>query len=625
MSSSSSLSLGSRHSMGSIPDTVVKRASVIAQLNDNSLLSLWDILAVYGYPLTEEQLWSLCHSVGESLRVLCGSEGSAGAASGNDDSFVLAPETILFEKDGTIKFDMGVSPKDLSEAETYLAPEVEEKGLLGFDEKVYVYALGATLWNSADYALSDDQEPNISDRLQELISIMTDDDVAERATIEVVLQKCAEASEEGYFGSSLPEEVFRDTVKEVECMRRIVSQYQEAEEEKTEEGTKSMWRALASEIDAGLPRLKNAMDRKLPPRVVSLTPHDKLMNEIRTPISLRKSRRISARGKENSEALNCDDGPSGQSRKLGDEKLEDGKEKEASTAGNSSGDNSSRATPTSSKPKMVLSAKGLLDSLQSIEEQFSQGSPSVQSLLDKKANEDGLNGDSSSDDESDHLAELVAKAITPQTKRKVSKTPADVKVEVAAVSGDSAPEVIEDSVIPSTKGEGANDDTRDGGETSGSMRIPEPEARPRSSSALEPEVSLEAVSSQHSKPSASGMPDEPTSDDHSLNSIPFLVGEIRHIQQNIFKAEQENISDDDPQLGEGMKDGKVCWVCRKTWFGLMNRARRCVVCDYFACYNCVEKMDFVVSKPASAVPGGAVVLATETKSENVCTRCKTMM
>eukprot|EP01137_Pigoraptor_chileana_P029751 Opistho-2@15339 len=117
---------------------------------------------------------------------------------------ILTLDTVFLDYNGLVSFNDSILQTDemVSLNEHFMAPEkIKANAALksgkfadapdALDtEKVHVYSLGATLWRAADFTLSEDEEPCISDQLEELIAKMVEDDPTERYGLRRVLAEC---------------------------------------------------------------------------------------------------------------------------------------------------------------------------------------------------------------------------------------------------------------------------------------------------------------------------------------------------------------------------------------------------------------------------------------------------
>eukprot|EP00049_Salpingoeca_infusionum_P009331 m.154969 g.154969 ORF g.154969 m.154969 type:complete len:206 (+) comp14303_c0_seq9:282-899(+) len=182
-------------------------------------MNLWDILEVLGCPLNEAQLWALALSTAEALQqvqaplprgqlvqgeveenepdgsALQTSDGTSGTqgvlphlGSVENPSFLVMPQTIVIGDDGALSLDMTQIEPDTALALPFIADEIKAGKEDADPEKVCVFSIGAVLFTAADFGLEQDEEPSLSQDLELLISVMTDESDSMRISLQDILE-----------------------------------------------------------------------------------------------------------------------------------------------------------------------------------------------------------------------------------------------------------------------------------------------------------------------------------------------------------------------------------------------------------------------------------------------------
>eukprot|EP00127_Corallochytrium_limacisporum_P003104 Clim_evm33s146 gene=Clim_evmTU33s146 len=148
-------------------------ASPKAQRPPDSL-TLKEILSTMETPLTESEAWELLARLVEATLKAEGTQ------------YPLTTDNIFITGDQVI---LGCHIADPGEnLDLFLPPEAEEHS--GYTATAIVYTLGAIIWQACDYSLNDDEAPDMSDDLEELLTRMTYDDPTKRCSLNEVRLGC---------------------------------------------------------------------------------------------------------------------------------------------------------------------------------------------------------------------------------------------------------------------------------------------------------------------------------------------------------------------------------------------------------------------------------------------------
>ncbi|XP_039267495.2 uncharacterized protein LOC120342643 isoform X2 [Styela clava] len=247
--------------------------------------SLKDSLTTLKSALSEDELWALCEQAGHNIK-------------NKSLKKYLSLETTFIRQDGRIEFsDFNVAKNQIDEM--YLAPEVLEHKSAS-STKSSVFSLSVVLWSAADWEMSAEQAPQLSQELESLLVVMSQDDVAQRAEIDDVIKICEDHhAKAGVNSLCVCSSLFAEVQDALTFAKTGKINHKKIAQELSKEQqllTKKLFK------DRVLPDINNitwrsalkpASDRVLSPRRHSdPTPHDQLMNSLSSSrIPLRKSPR----------------------------------------------------------------------------------------------------------------------------------------------------------------------------------------------------------------------------------------------------------------------------------------------------------------------------------------------
>lgn len=137
-----------------MPHGEAAAAALLAAGGDG--LRLEHVLTALNTPVSEQQLWALCHQCVCALQTLSRNNELPSVSSAEDARFLVTLQTSVLQRDGSICFDRAVSLDALGEVQPYVPPEVQEGAIYVVKEKVQVFSLGVTLFKAADYMLEED-------------------------------------------------------------------------------------------------------------------------------------------------------------------------------------------------------------------------------------------------------------------------------------------------------------------------------------------------------------------------------------------------------------------------------------------------------------------------------------
>ncbi|XP_074641281.1 uncharacterized protein LOC141899028 [Tubulanus polymorphus] len=144
--------------------------------------SVQEVLDKLGCGLHEDELWSLCKqaitAIEETQTIL-----------------VICPMNMLITDGGRVVFrhSSTFTDDDSDFSTMYIAPELNENDPV--TEKSCVFSLAATLWTAADHNLPDNQEPDLSEQLENLLVDSVCKDHKRRPTLLDILEVCEEVDE----------------------------------------------------------------------------------------------------------------------------------------------------------------------------------------------------------------------------------------------------------------------------------------------------------------------------------------------------------------------------------------------------------------------------------------------
>ncbi|XP_064639301.1 tyrosine-protein phosphatase non-receptor type 13-like isoform X2 [Lineus longissimus] len=154
-------------------------------------VALSEALEIKGCPLAEPEIWGvLCQSV-EALQDLFIKDE---AFNQTDDrpSYMISPDTLMLSGNGKVKFDE-LSLQKWQESK-YAAPETFSAPILADVqlEKIYIYGLGMTLYEAADFGQGLHEKLKLSEDLDTLLYTMCENDPSSRITLAELLDACGQ-------------------------------------------------------------------------------------------------------------------------------------------------------------------------------------------------------------------------------------------------------------------------------------------------------------------------------------------------------------------------------------------------------------------------------------------------
>lgn len=234
-------------------------------------ISLKNALTMLKSALCENELWAICEQAGHNIKRKPWKK-------------YLALENAILRKDGRVEFH-DIENEEIDDM--YLAPEVLDKSSVG-TVKSSVFSLSVVLWSAADWEMSADEAPQLTDELESLLVDMSQDDPEKRADIDEVIQICEDHHAKTRVNSlcvcsSLFVEVENAMIlaKSGKANQKKIAQEISQDQEMK---TKKMFReSVVPNITSceWRSKLKPASERVLSPSIVKVhTPHEKLMRSL---------------------------------------------------------------------------------------------------------------------------------------------------------------------------------------------------------------------------------------------------------------------------------------------------------------------------------------------------------
>lgn len=149
--------------------------------------SLIEILHVRGMPLAERELWAVCRTCALELINMTNQCFKVGTK----QLLLVTPASVMFSENGSVN----VNPVDTNfdNISDYIAPELTIGALAGtIKASALVFSLAVTLFLAADFHLTEDEEPAISEDMELLLSTMTDEVAANRVDLQTVSDLAAD-------------------------------------------------------------------------------------------------------------------------------------------------------------------------------------------------------------------------------------------------------------------------------------------------------------------------------------------------------------------------------------------------------------------------------------------------
>eukprot|EP00127_Corallochytrium_limacisporum_P002468 Clim_evm25s128 gene=Clim_evmTU25s128 len=260
--------------------------------------SVSDLLSCLNTALPEKEIWSLACSCLEHMKT---------QALETKKMHIFLPEATMLRNDGSVV----VRARKVEEHNVlFLAPEISncpetEEELEAFNiedctDGMILYSLAILLWHAADYNLPEEQEPLLSEELEEFIQIISSERMDDRYSCEEALEVALENM--NAYGQH--HQVIQELYTEVQHVKNGIGKFKGdarsplimhtagigEDYEATEESNRvKIWNQLIMEAVEARPSLKriDPMDR---PAALArdLTPMEKLLAEIRMAPKLRR-------------------------------------------------------------------------------------------------------------------------------------------------------------------------------------------------------------------------------------------------------------------------------------------------------------------------------------------------
>ena len=239
-------------------------------------ITVQSVLEALDSSLTEKELWSFCEQAMVALKAM-----KVVALKH------LSPSTVYIRKDGLVSF----SDTNFSIDTTYSAPELSTEGQKPI-VKSLIFSLAVTMWSAADFNMTDDQAPCLSTAFENLLVKMSQDEVSERADVDEVLEACAEHHFTTNCNSlQVCASLFAETSDMKKGKKRQIKSvsFTELFAKEIEKTRCDFQASVVPQLNTISFQLKPASERQLSPKPTqSKSPYEKLMEEIRSGITLKK-------------------------------------------------------------------------------------------------------------------------------------------------------------------------------------------------------------------------------------------------------------------------------------------------------------------------------------------------
>eukprot|EP00055_Hartaetosiga_balthica_P014218 m.76957 g.76957 ORF g.76957 m.76957 type:complete len:595 (+) comp8529_c0_seq3:89-1873(+) len=545
--------------------------------------SIHDVLRVLDAPLVEEQLWALTKLVTEALveKILTPSFTDIGHV--GDWKFVICLDSVFISSDGNISMNMEKINSGI-DVTAFLADEIKEGMNSVSIEKVHVFSLGALLYTSADFSLSDDEDPSLSEDMEDLITQMTMEKAEERIDLEHIIQLVDKGRNEE---DGTPQNVLADLMALVLSIENAGGEFPESillpntttgnlphTINSSQPPSTNLHANLMAELSSSHD-LKDSKARELTGPAPYETPHEILLKDIRKSSMCDLVHVLSDE----------DDGDSIDNTSTMKIEGKNGCGVNNSHNNNIAIDNySSKFNSSTSKSSTSLSngvKKHLAFDLKG------------GSLTTSRKGEDGANGKKAHrrltldtsligsilgglDATTQVRLAFAEKEIAEQherdieqkrTKEELGDTSKTTKASVEAYRVDDENESTKDGVAPS---KGHEKIKRIDGDKHGIVEATST-STPQSSTIM---------SDSHNPVMA--VEDE---------SVSFMkLEDHQHINTTLFMVEMDDLQDRDEQLHELVAKQRLCAICHKTKFNLLSRGKPCPLCSRCVCKNCRSDM-----------------------------------
>ncbi|XP_013396442.1 tyrosine-protein phosphatase non-receptor type 13 [Lingula anatina] len=240
-------------------------------------VALSEALEVQGGPLREPQIWAVLCQTAEAIQDLFIKDL---VHDGHMPRYLITPDTLLFCHNGRIKFGK-TSFRD-SRNERYIPPELFTNPAMTEEvvDKMFVFSLGITLYAAGDYGLSPEEDINLSQTLDSLISSMCEENPTDRIALVHILETCSNHAGRFTAGYSYSHYVSHLYKLVLGSTGTITAIFPEEEDENRFQGKRKSF----SPSDSGLSLSRSR----------SRSPHQKAEKRMQ---SQRKERRIREEGK----------------------------------------------------------------------------------------------------------------------------------------------------------------------------------------------------------------------------------------------------------------------------------------------------------------------------------------
>eukprot|EP00040_Diaphanoeca_grandis_P019723 m.104334 g.104334 ORF g.104334 m.104334 type:complete len:669 (+) comp27562_c0_seq5:236-2242(+) len=603
-------------------------STTTAESTSNSTrgMDLSELLACRGAPFNERELWAVCRqaAIGISSQL----ESIQDFVPHEADVLIVSPKSMHFSSSGDVKLNIIQVTDDL---EQYLAPELEVDDLKNTAETMYtkccqpaslVFSLAATLFMAADYNLPDEEEPAITEEMELLLSSMTDEDVADRAT----LAETAELAADGLMVCEDNEdpELSRyivanmvDAADSIRVSKTIKSTPQNASRALTHavKGGPTLQSELLAQLASGVPLKKVPEATLRRPAEIVFTPRDIMLQGIRSPAPLSAVTERLLKPLANSHIARIAPPPT---YVTPHEALLQDIAKAKLNLKTAKG----RSSTSPSKP---MSTGELLPTLKTISQQ--PHTPAMKArMLSPNGNKKILltptidimaDWDPNKQVQLGFATESAKKDLKRQQRKPTSQPQhADAQSEPTRrrlVSLSVLPEL--DLIAQSSSRRASemlspppsNNDNMDSPPSPSHISTADKWKRKRSSLRLSKRRSS-STSSTTSASTDAPPPSPPRTID---------ITDWGHIRASLVKAKLENLGDEQPELHAAIVANRSCGMCHVR-FGIFKTVRLCVICKLGVCATCAPNFEW----PAHLQIQLDAMRNPKTRTTSICSDCK---
>eukprot|EP00039_Didymoeca_costata_P005054 m.78066 g.78066 ORF g.78066 m.78066 type:complete len:544 (+) comp12654_c0_seq5:101-1732(+) len=518
-------------------------------MEEDGGLSLLQILQTRESPLQEKELWALCHFSAASLHQEMQREMDSVDTNCNPQDApcaLVCPSSLTINKYGKVKFIPCFDAKNFSE---FLPPDtrltVKEIYNVSAD-KVHTYALAATLYFAADFGLSEEEEPGITEDLEIVMSSMADESEEERLTLQFVIDLTLDGLTVS-IGTQNPlagTEILKDLY---ETSQKILLAKKAKD---TTRGGKnlltpnvSVGRALLDELQRGVTLKKVPQEIQQQTAVTSLSTWDMLMMEVKKPPPLKNSTERSYANSFDKHIPRIAPNPSYVTPH--DALLRD-----------------IIAFPSNKELRHVQVAPRSEHNVHNSKMATPNRNFEV-SKKDERPSEEGP--DSSKDTEFKHSSQVGGRVqLAPPASITVMLESWDPTQQVHL--GFAAANIEQDYPVSTSTPAAKN---------GGKLVLEIPEFSELNSN-LEDPIQADGTLQQLQEKSK------------SANQEMLSLEDFKHIRKSFVKAEIEDLRDANQDIGDAVASRKRCRGCRKL-FGIFLRRHVCCMCELATCSNCLPK------------------------------------